>query len=75
MDDSRVCIDVLKTAANEGACLANYVEAIAFESSGVRAVDRVGGAEFTIRARQVLNATEPWVDHVCRLAGDTSGRT
>jgi glycerol-3-phosphate dehydrogenase len=72
MDDARVCIDVLKTAANEGACLANYVEAIAFEPGGVRAVDRVGGADFTIRARQVLNATGPWVDHVCRLAGDTS---
>src|SRR5437588_9825279 len=30
MDDARVCIEVLKTAANEGACLANYVEAIVF---------------------------------------------
>jgi glycerol-3-phosphate dehydrogenase len=33
----------------------------------------VGGAEFTIRARQVLNATGPWIDKVCRLAGDTAG--
>lgn len=73
MDDARLCIDVLKTAANEGACLANYVEAVAFESGAVRVVDHVGGAEFRIRARQVLNATGPWVDHVCRLAGDTSG--
>jgi glycerol-3-phosphate dehydrogenase len=73
MDDARVCIEVLKSAANEGAVLANYVEAIAFESGGVRVVDRVGGAEFTIRARQVLNATGPWVDQICRLAGDSSG--
>jgi glycerol-3-phosphate dehydrogenase len=73
MDDARVCIDVLKSAANEGACLANYVEAVAFEAGGVRVVDRVGGGEFIIRTRQILNATGPWVDHVCRLAGDTSG--
>jgi glycerol-3-phosphate dehydrogenase len=73
MDDARVCIEVLKSAANEGAVLANYVEAIAFESSGVRALDRVNGAKFTIRARQVLNATGPWVDQICRLAGETGG--
>jgi glycerol-3-phosphate dehydrogenase len=73
MDDARVCIEVLKSAANEGAVLANYVEAVAFESGGVHVVDRVGGADFTIRALQVLNATGPWIDQVCRLAGDTSG--
>jgi glycerol-3-phosphate dehydrogenase len=73
MDDARACIEVLKSAANEGAFLANYVEAIAFEPAGVRVVDRVGGGEFTIRARQVLNATGPWVDQVCRIAGDSSG--
>jgi glycerol-3-phosphate dehydrogenase len=73
MDDARVCIEVLNSAANEGALLANYVEAVAFEPGGVRVVDRVGGAEFTIRARQVLNATGPWVDQVCQLAGDSSG--
>jgi len=73
MDDARVCIEVLKSAANEGAVLANYVEAIAFEPGGVRVVDRVGSTEFTVRAHQVLNATGPWVDHVCRLAGDSGG--
>jgi glycerol-3-phosphate dehydrogenase len=73
MDDARVCIEVLKTAADAGACLANYAEAIAFETGSVRVLDRVGGSEFTIRARQVLNATGPWVDHVCRQAGDVAG--
>src|SRR5262249_7720415 len=62
MDDARVCIEVLKTAALQGACLANYVEAVGFEQGGVRVVDRVGGSDFVIRARQVLNATGPWVD-------------
>ena len=78
MDDARLCLEVVRSAALHGARVANYVEAVAFEHRGgqidrVRAVDRVGGREILLRARQVLNATGPWVDTVCRLAGDTSG--
>jgi glycerol-3-phosphate dehydrogenase len=73
MDDARLCIEVLQTAAGHGARLANYVEAVAFEPGGVRAVDHVSGRDFPIRARQVLNATGPWVEAVCRLAGDERG--
>lgn len=78
MDDARVCIEVLKTAHAHGAVVANYVEATAFEKpsgivSGVRAIDHVTGRSYPIRARQVLNATGPWIDQVCRLAGDDSG--
>jgi glycerol-3-phosphate dehydrogenase len=75
MDDARLCIEVIHTAARQGAQVANYVEAVAFEQSagrvtGVRALDRIAGRELTIQARQVLNATGPWVDAVCRLAGE-----
>jgi glycerol-3-phosphate dehydrogenase len=78
MDDARLCLEVLRTAALHGACVANYVEAVAFEMhggeiTGVRALDHVRGTEFLIRARQVLNATGPWVDTVCALAGDARG--
>jgi glycerol-3-phosphate dehydrogenase len=78
MDDARLCLEVIRTAALQGATVANYVEAIAFERHtgvihGVHALDRIGGRELLIRARQVLNATGPWVDAVCRLAGDTTG--
>jgi glycerol-3-phosphate dehydrogenase len=78
MDDARLCIEVLQAAAGCGACVANYVEAIAFEKvngtiRGVQAVDHVSGATFSIHARQVLNATGPWVDAVARLAGDQTG--
>jgi glycerol-3-phosphate dehydrogenase len=73
MDDARLCLEVIQTAARHGASVANYVEAIAFEAGGVRARDNLGGSEFPICARQVLNATGPWVDAVCRLAGDTNG--
>jgi glycerol-3-phosphate dehydrogenase len=76
MDDARLCLEVVRTACERGAVAANYVEAVAFEMregviSGVRATDRLTGSEGTIRARQVLNATGPWVDSLCRLAGDT----
>ncbi len=75
MDDARLCLEVIMTAAVNGACVANYVEVIAFEHkggkiAGARVVDRVAGREFVIRARQVLNAAGPWVDALGRLAGD-----
>jgi glycerol-3-phosphate dehydrogenase len=78
MDDARLCLEVLRTAALHGAIVVNYVEAIAFEQSGgmidgVRALDHRSGREFSIRAKQVLNATGPWGDAVRRLAGDESG--
>jgi len=78
MDDARLCLEVLRTAALQGATVVNYVEAIAFEQTGgilrgVRALDRQSGREFSIVARQVLNATGPWSDAVRRLAGDDSG--
>ncbi|MCI0463210.1 MAG: glycerol-3-phosphate dehydrogenase [Gemmataceae bacterium] len=75
MDDARLCIEVVRTAAVRGAQVANYVEAVGFERQGsvivgVQAVDQVSGSELTIQARQVLNATGPWVDAVCALAGE-----
>jgi glycerol-3-phosphate dehydrogenase len=73
MDDARLCLEVMKTAARHSATLANYVEAVAFQPGGVRAVDHIKGSELTVRARQVLNATGPWADAVCRLAGDERG--
>jgi glycerol-3-phosphate dehydrogenase len=78
MDDARLCLAVMRTAALHGACVANYVEATAFLNEGgrivgVRAVDRIRNDELIIHAQQVLNATGPSVDAVCRLAGDHSG--
>ena len=75
MDDARLCIEVAHTAADAGACIANYVEAVDFvldgaKISGVRVNDRHGGGEFVIRARQVVNAAGPQVDRLCRAAAD-----
>ncbi len=73
MDDARLCLEVLRTAALHGAIVANYMEAIAFEGRGVRALDHRTGRECIIDAKQILNATGPWSDAVRRLAGDDSG--
>ncbi len=75
MDDARLCLEVLRTAALHGAIVANYVEAVAFDLSGglvcgVRAIDHRSGQELSIAAKQVVNATGPWGDAVRRLAGD-----
>jgi glycerol-3-phosphate dehydrogenase len=75
MDDARLCIEVMRTAALYGAQVANYVEAVAFLRSddsirGVRAVDHLTGDEVSIAAHVVVNATGPWGDAARRLAGD-----
>lgn len=73
MDDARLCLEVLRTAALHGVVVANYVEALAFERSGVRVRDRCNEREFVVAAKQILNATGPWSDAVRRLAGDAEG--
>jgi glycerol-3-phosphate dehydrogenase len=78
MDDARLCLEVVRSAAGVGAVAVNYVEAVGFEFSGGRVVgvhlsDRAAGRALTVRARQVLNATGPWVDRVRQLAGADDG--
>ncbi|HWG46159.1 MAG TPA: glycerol-3-phosphate dehydrogenase [Gemmataceae bacterium] len=74
MDDARLCLEVMRTAALNGAVVVNYVEAVHFKKSTVRALDHRSGREFSIVAKQVLNATGPWSDAVRHLAGDESER-
>lgn len=78
MDDARLCIEVIRTAAVRGAVVVNYVEAVGFDVetgaiAGMRVRDQAGGAELRVRARQVLNATGPWGDAIRRLAGEDAG--
>jgi glycerol-3-phosphate dehydrogenase len=65
--DSRLCLANVRGAAEAGAAVLNYaaVEALRLERA------RVVGAEVAgvgpVRARAVVNATGPWVDHVRRM--------
>ncbi len=72
MDDARLCIEVIHTAAQEGAVVANHLEAVGFDLSSpfVDAVDRLTGRQVRIRARVVVNAAGPWADTLRKRAGE-----
>ena len=78
-DDARMNLALALTAAQHGAALANYVavEGLVKDASGrltgASVCDRLGGAEWEVRARVVLNAAGPYVDELRRLddPGDT----
>jgi glycerol-3-phosphate dehydrogenase len=71
-DDARFAIALARSAVERGAALANHVEAVGFLRESGRVVgaelrDRIGGGEFTVRARLVINATGAFVDELGRL--------
>lgn len=84
--DTRLTLAVLRSAREGGAVAANYCEVTEFlkegESpsggdagariTGARVRDLVGGAEFVVRARCVVNATGVWADRVAALDDPTA---
>lgn len=73
MDDARLTLTVLRSAADFGLVAANYVRAEGFLLSrgrvqGIAARDEIGGRGFEVGARVVVNASGPWVDEVQNLA-------
>lgn len=70
-DDSRIVIEVLKSATNRGALAINYMEAIDFVSSdglisSVTCQDRVSGEKLTIKSRSCVNAAGVWSDKLLK---------
>ncbi len=66
---ARLVLSFVKSAAQRGAAVANYVRAEGFLRDGqavrgIRAHDCVGNNDFDIRARLVLNAAGPWADYL-----------
>jgi glycerol-3-phosphate dehydrogenase len=73
-NSERLTLAFLASAAEAGATVANYVEAHDFIRSadrvlGVRALDRLGGSRFEVRARTVVNAAGPWVPSLLSRVG------
>lgn len=71
-DDARLTIEVIKTAAKYGALPVNYFEAKEFlfdenKIAGMECVDIFSGNKFIVKARQIVNASGPWVDVVRRM--------
>ena len=72
-NDSRLVIEVIKTAHQHRAAIANYTEVIGFlidhngKIAGARLRDTLTGREIEANARIVINATGVWMDDVSRL--------
>jgi glycerol-3-phosphate dehydrogenase len=72
-DDARLAVALARTAAEEGAVLLNYCEAIALGKdvggriTGAVLLDREGGREQSVSAKAVINATGPFSDSLRRL--------
>jgi glycerol-3-phosphate dehydrogenase len=79
-DDARLLIDLVQTAAGQGATVLNYCRVVALDKdgqgyvTGVRAVDAETGAELRPRARVVVNATGVFTDQL-RLLDDPEARS
>jgi glycerol-3-phosphate dehydrogenase len=66
-DDARLVLTVLGEAERFGAICANRLQVAELgsgENTGVTVLDRESGAEFVIRADNVVNATGVWADQI-----------
>jgi len=68
-DDSRLTIEIVKSAFKQGAWPCSYAEVTAFnyvdgQVKGATVADHVTGSTFNIEATAVVNAAGPWVDEL-----------
>lgn len=75
-DDARLAIAMAKTAVSAGACVLNHVKVERLTKSGDKitglvAKDQIGGGEYEIPGKVVINATGAFSDSIRRL--DDSG--
>jgi glycerol-3-phosphate dehydrogenase len=73
-DDARLVINLVQTAAEQGAVVLNYARVTGVTTTaggaadGVVAIDGESGRELRVPARVIINATGPFADGVRRLA-------
>ncbi|MCS4532160.1 glycerol-3-phosphate dehydrogenase/oxidase [Corynebacterium sp. ES2730-CONJ] len=77
VDDARLVITLIRTAARYGAYTANRTQVVNLEKEGFRVTGAVvrdleTGKEYTIKAKNIINATGVWTEQTQALA-DTSG--
>jgi glycerol-3-phosphate dehydrogenase len=77
-DDARLTLEVIRTAAVQGALVANHASVEGFLGQGrvrgATVVDRIEGGRMEVRARVVVNATGAWAGAVQGLASSTPTR-
>ena len=69
----RLTLAFIRSAAEQGACAANYVQVTGLlqqgaSVTGVRAIDRLSGRSLEVRGRLVINTAGPWVNRVLGFA-------
>jgi glycerol-3-phosphate dehydrogenase len=78
-DDARLTLAVARSAADNGAAVANYATLVGIDKDDagkVRAARvRADGEEFDVRARVIVNATGVWADEVRALDDGTHPHT
>lgn len=73
-DDSRLLINLVTTAAEQGATLVNYAEVTGLQRdddgfiNGITAIDRESQQPFEVTAHAVVNATGAFCDRVRKMA-------
>jgi len=78
-DDARLTIEVLKKAVEYKAICLNYARVTDFITEKKKIVaanvrDEISGEAMTIHAKQIVNATGPWVDEVRKLDQIENGK-
>jgi glycerol-3-phosphate dehydrogenase len=67
-NDGRLTLANLRAAADRGATVVNGAEVVSVRPLEIR----VDGRVVPVRAKQIVNAAGPWVDHVRRLEDDAA---
>ena len=67
LNSERMVLSILRSAADHGAVIANYVKADHYlraedTVTGVRTTDMINSQSFDIDAKLVINAAGPWID-------------
>ncbi len=71
-NSERLVLSFLRSAAQAGAQVANYVEVTGLlqagdRVTGARVRDTLTGEQFDIRAKMVVNTSGPWINHILGL--------
>jgi glycerol-3-phosphate dehydrogenase len=78
VDDSRLVITLLRTAAKYGAFAASRTQVVGLikepgKVTGAELVDQETGEKFTVKAKSVINATGVWTEETESLSGASGG--
>ncbi len=79
-DDARLTIDLIKAGVSLGGLALNYSKAVGYtyhsdgKISGVKAENLLDHGSFEVKAKCIVNATGPWVDHLDVLDDRKQGR-